>query len=94
MAAACSSQEFATLCGHTVSFTPLSFVTHDDGRKEATAVAIAAQSKEWTLEWTHSMRSSAANPGGAGLGLVVYEQLSVYAAAAAHPPPRAVRCRV
>ena len=24
------------------------------------------------------MRSSAANPGGAGLGLVVYEQLSVH----------------
>ena len=66
------------LCGHHVTFTPLSFVTHADGRKEATAVSIAATSPKYELRWTHEMRSSAANPGGAGLGLVVYEQLSVH----------------
>ena len=48
------------------------------GRKEATAVSIAATSPKYELRWTHEMRSSAANPGGAGLGLVVYEQLSVH----------------
>ena len=52
--------------------------THADGRKEATAVSIAATSPKYELRWTHEMRSSAANPGGAGLGLVVYEQLSVH----------------
>ena len=70
--------EFGTLCGHHVTFTPLRFVTHADGRKEATAVSIAATSPKYELRWTHEMRSSAANPGGAGLGLVVYEQLSVH----------------
>ena len=44
----------------------------------ATAVSIAAMSPKYELRWTHEMRSSAANPGGAGLGLVVYEQLSVH----------------
>ena len=70
--------EFGTLCGHHVTFAPLRFVTHADGRKEATAVSIAAMSPKYELRWTHEMRSSAANPGGAGLGLVVYEQLSVH----------------
>ena len=62
----------------STSATSSYFCPHDDGRKEATAVSIAATSPKYELRWTHEMRSSAANPGGAGLGLVVYEQLSVH----------------
>ena len=70
--------EFGTLCGHKVKVTPRSFVTHSDGRKEATAMLITAESADWSLTWSHAMLSSAANPGGKGLGLVVYEQLSMH----------------
>ena len=70
--------EFGTLCGHKVEVSPRSFVTHSDGRKEATAMLITAESADWSLTWSHAMRSSAANPGGTGLGLVVYEQLSMH----------------
>ena len=70
--------EFGTLCGHKVEVSPLAFKTHAGGIKEATAMLITAESAEWSLSWSHAMRSSAANPGGEGLGLVVYEQLSMH----------------
>ena len=37
-----------------------------------------ARCAEWELEWVHRRLSSDVNPGGKGLGLVVYEQLSVH----------------
>ena len=51
---------------------------HAGGQKEATALRLTAESHEWRLEWTHAVRSSDLNPGGGGLGLVVYEQLSMH----------------
>jgi len=70
--------EFATLCGHHVSMRPLAFTSHPGGHREATAVRLTAESHEWRLEWVHAVRSSAVNGGGKGLGLVVYEQLSMH----------------
>ena len=70
--------KFGTLCGHHVSMQPLAFVSHPGGHREATAVRLTAESREWRLEWEHRVLSSAVNGGGTGLGLVVYEQLSTH----------------
>ena len=70
--------EFATLCGHHLHVEPLTFVNHSGGRREATSVRLTARSRDWELEWVHAVRSSAVNGGGTGLGLVVYEQLSMH----------------
>ena len=41
-------------------------------------VPLTAESAEWSLTWSHAVRVSAVNPGGKGLGIVVYEQLSMH----------------
>lgn len=69
--------KFSTLChGHKLRITPMGFVDHPAGHREATAVRLTVETPEWELVWEHAMRSSRANPGGKSLGLVVYEQLS------------------
>ena len=70
--------KFGTLCGHRVTVKPLGFIDRAGGHKEASAVQLTAESDEWKLEWTHRMLSSAVNPGGVGLQLIVYEQLSTH----------------
>ena len=54
----------------------LGFIDRPDGHKEATGVVLTAEG-DYQLTWTHQRRSSATG-GGGGLGLVVYEQLSVH----------------
>ena len=70
--------EFATLCGHKVSIEPLALANRPGGYREATSVRLTAENADWRVEWVHAVRSSAVNEGGTGLGLVVYEQLSMH----------------
>jgi len=70
--------EFATLCGHSVKIEPLTFANRTGGRREAMSLRIVAESSEWRLDWMHQVVSSAVNGGGTGLGLVVWEQLSMH----------------
>lgn len=70
--------KFGTLClGHSIRLHALGFIDRPDGHKEATGVVLTAESPDYQLTWTHQRRSSATG-GGGGLGLVVYEQLSVH----------------
>ena len=71
--------KFGTLCRHhKLTVRPTGFVHRPGGHKEATGVHLTADTPDWSLDWQHSVLSSAANPGGAGLGLIVYEQLSTH----------------
>jgi len=70
--------KFGTLCGHRLSLTPLAFESRPGGHREASAVQLRAVSDEWKLEWVHRKVTSAINSGGKGLGLVVWEQLSIH----------------
>ncbi len=70
--------KFGTVCeGDEMVVRPLGFISRPTG-KEATGLHIKAKNAEWELEWVHRRLSSDVNPGGKGLGLVVYEQLSVH----------------
>lgn len=70
--------KFGTLClGDSMHVAPLGFITHSDGHTEATAVHLQAENRDWKLDWVHERKSSATG-GGGGLGLVVYEQLSMH----------------
>lgn len=70
--------KFGTACGHHISITPLGLAPRGGKHTEATAVRLVAESDTWRLEWTHRMHSSAVNPGGRNLELIVWEQLSFH----------------
>ena len=69
--------KFGSLCRHhKLTVRPTGFVDRPEGHREATGVHLTAETPEWSLDWRHAVLSSGRNPGGGGLGLLVYEQLS------------------
>lgn len=73
--------KFGTLCGNFFSLTPLEFNKWpSDNRTYSIHNIVETHNSEWKLVWDYKAVSSYPNPGGMGLGLEVFEQLSSHSA--------------
>ncbi|KAG2389362.1 hypothetical protein C9374_013922 [Naegleria lovaniensis] len=70
--------KIGTLCADMFELTPLEFVTSPQGKRVSVHNKVISYNKEWKVVIDYRAQVSDRNPGDRGLGLFVFEQISLY----------------